>query len=75
MPNYKVINADQLDADLAFIADAIRAKGGTGEALAFPDGFAAAVEAIEAGGGQEDLVKQVLNKTTFRCSKPSKYFY
>ena len=30
MPNYKVVNADQLDADLTTVADAIRAKAGYG---------------------------------------------
>ena len=37
--------------DLTAVADAIRAKGGTSEALVFPDGFVSAVESIQAGGG------------------------
>ena len=38
-------------ADLVSVANAIRTKGGTSEALAFPDGFVSAVQAIQAGGG------------------------
>jgi hypothetical protein len=33
------------------VADAIRAKGGTTEPLVWPNGFSAAVEGIQAGGG------------------------
>ena len=51
MANYKVVDADRLDADLGKVADSIRAKSGTSEALAFPDGFSSAVENIETGGG------------------------
>ncbi len=46
MANYKVVDADQLDADMTTVADAIREKGGTSEPLAWPDGYKAAVEAI-----------------------------
>jgi hypothetical protein len=51
MANYKVIDADQLDSDLTSVADSIRTKGGTTAALAFPEEFKAAIEAIETGGG------------------------
>ena len=47
----KAIDSAQLDANLTAIADAIRTKGGTSEALVFPDGFVSAVQAIQAGGG------------------------
>lgn len=47
----KVIDSAVLDADLLAVADAIRAKGGTSEQLAFPEGFVSAVEAILASGG------------------------
>ena len=47
----KAIDSAQLDANLTVIADAIRTKGGTSEALVFPDGFVSAVQAIQAGGG------------------------
>ena len=49
----KVIDSSKLDSDLTTVADAIRSKGGTSEALAFPAGFVSAIEAIAAGGGGE----------------------
>lgn len=39
------------DTELTSIADAIRAKSGGSDSLAFPDGFSQAIAAIEAGGG------------------------
>jgi hypothetical protein len=45
----KVIDSAALDANLTQIANAIRSKGGTSAALAFPAGFASAIAAIEAG--------------------------
>lgn len=51
MATYKVVDADQLDTDLTSVADAIRSKGGTSGALAFPVGFVNAVNAIELSGG------------------------
>ena len=39
------------DTSLASVADAIRAKGGTSNALIFPDGFVSAISAIQTGGG------------------------
>ena len=39
------------DASLSSVADAIRSKGGTSDALVFPDGFVTAIHAIQAGGG------------------------
>ena len=44
---YRKVNDDSL----ATVADAIRAKGGTTEPLAFPDGFVSAISAIQTGGG------------------------
>ena len=46
MPNYKVVNADQLDTDLTSVSNAIRAKAGTTDAMAFPNGMVAAVNGI-----------------------------
>ena len=40
-----------IDSDMTKVADAIRAKGGTTEALAWPDGYKTAIEAIQTGGG------------------------
>lgn len=39
------------EESLITVADAIRAKGSTTDALSFPDGFKTAIEAIQAGGG------------------------
>ena len=51
----KAVDSTQLDADLTTVADAIRAKGGTTTTLAFPSGFASAIDAISTGGGGSDL--------------------
>lgn len=51
MDEYAVVNKTQLDADMTSVADTIRTKGGTTEQLAWPDGYKAAVEAIQTGGG------------------------
>ena len=45
--SYKKVN----DNSLASVADAIRSKGGTSNALVFPDGFVSAISAIQTGGG------------------------
>ena len=47
----KVIDSAALDAGMTAVADAIRAKTGTTEPLAWPDGFIAAISGIETGGG------------------------
>lgn len=54
MANYKLVDADKLDADLSIVADAIRSKGGTSERLPFPYGFKEAVEKI--GGGNDNIL-------------------
>ena len=48
----KVVDSAALDAGMKSVADAIRAKTGTTNLLAWPDGFKAAVEGIQTGGGQ-----------------------
>lgn len=55
MATYKVVDADQLDADMTALANAIRTKGGTSGSLAWPEGYKSAVEAIETGGGNKAL--------------------
>lgn len=47
----KLVDSNQLDADLTSVANAIRAKGGTSDPLAFPVGFVSAVNSIPTGGG------------------------
>ena len=44
---YRKVN----DTSIASVADAIRAKGDTSDALVFPDGFVSAISAIQTGGG------------------------
>ena len=50
MADYKVVDAEQLEADLTVVADAIREKGGTSEQLEFPNGMADAVMSIQSDG-------------------------
>ena len=47
----KVVDSAVLDAGMKSVADAIRAKTGTTDLLAWPDGFKAAVDGIQTGGG------------------------
>lgn len=47
----KVIDSAALDAGMTAVADAIRAKAGTTELLAWPDGFITTIRGIETGGG------------------------
>ena len=43
-------------ADLTAVANAIREKGGTSEQLACPDGFVAAIQAIQTGASLQIAV-------------------
>ena len=43
MADYKVVDAEQLNADLSSIADAIRDRAKTTESINFPNGFVSAV--------------------------------
>lgn len=45
----KVVDSAALDAGMTAVADAIRAKAGTTEPLAWPDGFKSAVDGITGG--------------------------
>lgn len=47
----KVVDSAVLDAGMKSVADAIRLKGGTSDALVFPEGFVSAISAIQTGGG------------------------
>lgn len=51
MADYKVVDIEQLETDLASVADAIRTKGNTTDDLEFPQGFVDGIGAIESGGG------------------------
>ena len=48
----QVIDSAAVEAGLTQIADAIREKSGTSDALAFPAAMAEAIAAIQAGGSQ-----------------------
>ena len=51
-------------ADLQAVADAIREKGGTSDALSFPDGFVNAVGGIQAGTGASSLDQYIRGEIT-----------
>lgn len=60
--SYRKVN----DNSLASVADAIRSKGGTSNALAFPDGFVSAISAIQTGGGaQSRQAKLTITSTDY----------
>lgn len=48
----KLVDSTVLDAGLTTIANAIRAKGGSSDLLSFPNGMAASIAEIPAGGEQ-----------------------
>ena len=54
----KVVDSAALDAGMTAVADVIRAKAGTTEPLAWPDGFKAAIEAISGGSGNAVQIGQ-----------------
>lgn len=59
------------EKSLSAVADSIREKGGTTGALAFPDGFVSAVQAIQAGGGEADSsFKDVIEGTAVNPTLP-----
>lgn len=49
----KLVDVEQLEADLTRIADAIRAKAGNEDVLSFPDGFISAIEFLPEWGPGE----------------------
>ena len=63
MATYKVVDAEQLNADMSSVADSIRTKGGTTDALAWPDGYKTAIEAIQTGGGEPSLQSKSVTYT------------
>ena len=48
MADYKIVDTQQLEADLTAVADALRANGVTTDSMAFPEGFVNAVNATDA---------------------------
>ena len=61
----KVVDSAVLDAGMKSVADAIRAKAGTTDLLAWPDGFKAAVEGIQTGGGGGSTSDAVMKDVNF----------
>lgn len=59
----RIIDSAALESNLTAVADAIRAKGGTNAALAFPDGFVRAIGMIEAGSGGSGNAVQIGQNT------------
>ena len=64
MATYKVVDAEQLNADMTSVADSIRTKGGTTDALAWPDGYKTAIEAIQTGGSAPSLQSKSVTYTS-----------
>lgn len=60
----KLVDSAALEANLKTVADAIREKAGTSGALAFPAGFAEAIAAISAGGGESGGGKKATGTVT-----------
>ncbi|MBQ2949312.1 MAG: hypothetical protein IJD94_10155, partial [Clostridia bacterium] len=54
------------ESSLTAVADAIRARSGTTDALRYPEGFVSAIGAISGGGGisAEDIAKRTIGKIT-----------
>ena len=71
MATYKVVDADQLNADMTSVADSIRTKGGTTEALAWPDGYKTAIEAIQTGGGGGSTSGPIDPVEVYNTTRPS----
>ena len=61
----KVVDSAVLDAGMKSVADAIRAKAGTTDLLAWPDGFKTAVDGIQTGGGGGSTSDVVMKDVNF----------
>lgn len=57
MPNYKLVDADQLEQDLTTIADTVRENTGGSNAIEFPQGYKTEINNIG-----HDYLAKVLNK-------------
>lgn len=49
MSDYKILDANQLTADLSSVANSLRQKTNTSDLISFPDGFKNAISSISTG--------------------------
>ena len=63
MAEHKVVNTTQLDSDLTSIANAIRAKAESSDALSFPSGFVDAIANLATGGGLPSNISAIAGGT------------
>lgn len=56
MAEYKIVNAEQLENDMTSVANKIRSKSNTSDAMSWPDGYISAIDMIGGGeySGDED---------------------
>ena len=73
MAENKVVNTTQLEADLTAVADAVRAKAESSDALSFPSGFVDAIANLETGGGLPSNISMIASGTITPTSAVS-YF-
>lgn len=74
----KVVDSAALDAGMTSVADAIRAKAGTTEPLAWPDGFTAAISGIETGGGGDNadgVIDKSVTSITSNAAEVGQYAF
>lgn len=72
----KLVDAEQLEADLTSVADKIRAKTGGEEKLAFPSGFESALDTIESADSALAEVEYNMSDgyTNYNAYCASRYF-
>lgn len=68
----KLVDAEQLEADLTSVADSIRAKTGGEEKLAFPSGFESALDTIQSA---DSALAEVEYKLSNGYTDYSRFFY
>ena len=59
------------DAEMAAVAEAIRAKAGTEDKLSFPEGFVDGITNLPSGGGDDGTLKGIIERTVDNPTLPS----